>query len=72
MGAGGELPMKYQAAITFVTMSCFAVAGFFYQQRLIKQYYNEGDLALYERVKRIHQRELADIAAGKHEPKGPG
>ena len=63
MGSGRELPFKYQAAITFVTMSFFSVIGFLYQQRLIREYVTDDMVDIHLRVKKIKERELAQIAA---------
>ena len=66
MGAGGcagELPQKYKMAITFVSMSICVTAGFFVQQRLIRQRYSDAELDLYVRVKEIRDQEMQAIAA---------
>jgi len=61
----GELPMKYKSLITVVTMSCFCVAGFWYQQKLIAKYVPQAEVDLHARVQEIHRADLACIAAGR-------
>ena len=64
----GELPMKYKALITVVTMSCFCVTGFWYQQKLIAKYVPQSEVDLHARVQEIHKADLARIAAAGRRP----
>ena len=58
-----EVPTRYKATITLVTMGVFAVAGFLVQQHLIEKYIDKDVARLHVRAKEIHQEEIAKLAA---------
>ena len=58
-----ELGPWVKGGITLACMSGTALLGFYVQQRLIETYYSGHQAEIHQRVKKIKQREMQQIAA---------